>query len=201
MILAKGLVEAPVLDALFDITPLPRIEHALRALENPAVQKAMMESGTRMRQLARSEDEQRAIANSSPVNYRRFYVSCVAIGLVLRYNASAPYEWWAFVAANSKPSKKACKFCAEMRIVRAAREMRVMCIGGLLVLGERQPDARSGKLRNTLNPCPQCRDMMKHPDNRYLFRQRTLIMTSMPESQVQYMETLTKMYAAHGEQW
>ena len=83
--------------------------------------------------------------------------------------------------------------------MKAAREVRCSCIGGLVVVGELQPDGRSGKQRMTLDPCGECRDMMRSSDFRYLFRQRTLILTAQPLAQVWNLEPLSTMMAAHGE--
>ncbi|OGC87484.1 hypothetical protein A3C20_02450 [Candidatus Kaiserbacteria bacterium RIFCSPHIGHO2_02_FULL_55_25] len=201
MIVAQGLVEAPVLDALFKLTARPRPEDALRALREVDVQDAVLAAAQRMRHLAIEEDDARKERGQPLINYRRFYVGGVGIGVVLGRRYSTPYEWWVFAASNTKPSKKADKYCAEMRIIRAAKEVRCSCIGGIGVLGENQPDGRSGNLRKTLDPCGGCRDCMRHVGNRYLFRARTLIMTAQPLSQVRYVETLPKMMAAHGEKW
>lgn len=202
MILGKGIVEAPVLDALFALSRRPREEDALRALYDRKVQQATLCVAQRMRDLAKEEDETRAEKKTALVNYRRFYVGGVGIGLVHTGERHLPYEWWVFAAYNSKPSKKAKKFCAEMRIMRASREVPCTCIGGLTVLGENQPDGKSGILRKTLDPCGDCRDCMRHPDNRPRFRRNTLILTAKPLSQVPpYVEPLFKMMAAHKETW
>ncbi len=201
MIIAKKLIELPVLDALYKFSPRPAVEDALSAFKNPEVQNAALEVAQRMRELAREEDEVRTVQRKSLVNYRRFYVGGVGIGLVLSGRSKDPYEWWAFPAANSKPSKKATKFCAEMRIMKGAREGNCACIGGIAVLGENQPDGKSGKLRNTLDPCGDCRECMRHPHNKGRLRRSTLILTSKPMSQVHYIEPLFKMMAAHGETW
>lgn len=202
MIVAQGLVEAPVLDALFRLAPRPRPEDALRAFGERTVQDAAISVAQRMRELAKEEDEERlSKGRNSLINYRRFYVGGVGVGLVLSGNAKSPYEWWVFAASNTKPSKKATKFCAEMRIVRAAKDMHCTCIGGLVVVGENQPDGRSGKLRKTLDPCAECRDMLRRECNRHMLRQRTLIVTAKPHSQVRYVETIPRMMTAHGEKW
>ena len=201
MVLTKGLVEGPVLDALFKFERRPRTEDALHALHQPNVQEAALIVAQRMRQLAMQEDEERVAQHRSLVNYRRFYVGGVGIGLVLTGSRSHPYEWWAFAAMNSKPSKSAEKFCAEMRIMRAARETRCSCIGGFAIIGENQPDGKSGLLRRTLDPCAECRECMRHPDNQARLRRDTLILTSRPLSQVHYVEPIFKMMAVHRETW
>ncbi|HTR18825.1 MAG TPA: hypothetical protein VMH91_02490 [Candidatus Paceibacterota bacterium] len=189
------------MDELFKLTSRPRPEDALHALKEPNVQDAAIAVAERMRHLAMKEDKERSIQRRSLINYRQFYVGGVGIGLVLGGEKSSPYEWWVFAAVNSKPSKKATKFCAEMRIMRAARETRCGCIGGLVVIGENQPDGKSGLLRKTLDPCGDCRACMRHPDNRARFRRNTLILTAKPLSQVRYCEPLYKMMAAHEEGW
>ena len=201
MILTQGLVEGPVLDCLFKFASRPRPDDAVRALGEAAVQDAALAVAERMRQLAKQDDEERLVLHKSLNNYRRFYVGGLGIGVVTTGNYKYPYDWWAFAASNSKSSKNACKFCAEMRIIRAAKEVPCACVGGLVVLGENQPDGRSGELRKTLDPCGNCRDMMRAPENLYLFRRRTLIMTAKPLSQVRYVESLPKMMEAHGETW
>jgi hypothetical protein len=201
MIVSKEVVEAPVLESLFHLAKRPRPNDALLALRERSVQDATLEVAQKMRHIAMLEDERRAERKESPINYRKFYVAGVGIGLILSRNHRAPYEWWVFAAYNSKPSKKSCKFCAEMRIMRAAREVPFVCMGGLTVLGENQPDGRSGELRKTLDPCGDCRDMMRDEKFRYMFRKGTLICTARPLSQVRYVETLSVMMAAHREHW
>ncbi len=200
MILAKGsvVVEEPVLDALFKYARRPSHEDALRVLREPEVQETTIAVAERMRHLAMEEDAQRKKLHKSFVNYRQFYVGGVGIGLVL---AGDHYEWWVFAAVNSKSSKHDTKFCAEMRIMRAARETRCSCIGGLVVVGENQPDGRSGLLRKTIDPCAECRDCMRHPSNRPRFHRHTLILKSKPLGQVHYLETLQNMMAFHREAW
>lgn len=199
MIVTHGLVEAPVLDELFKLTPRPRPEDALLALREIPVQDAVLGAAQRMRHLAIQEDDERKKRGEALINYRRFYVGGVGIGVVLGRKPRVPYEWWVFAASNTKPSKKAHKYCAEMRIVRAAKEIRCTCIGGLGVLGENQPDGKSGALRKTLDPCGECRECMR--ENRYLFRTNTLVLTAQPLSQIRYVENLGKMMAAHNEKW
>jgi len=202
MIVAQGLIEAPVLEALFRLSTRPRPDDALRALRDVAVQDAALAVAQKMRRLAIEEDDARLHrGEKSLINYRRFYVGGVGIGLVLGRRSSVPYEWWVFAASNTKPSKKAKKYCAEMRIIRAAREHLCPCIGGLVVVGENQPDGKSGNLRKTLDPCGDCRECMRCQDNRYLFRRQTLIVTAQPLSQVRYVEALPKMMTAHSESW
>jgi len=201
MMLATRLVEAPVLDELFKLTKRPRPEDALLALREPGVRDATLAVAQHMRQLAMEEDAVRIAENKALINYRQFYVGSVAIGIVHAGRRSMPYDWWVFAAVNTKPSKKASKYCAEMRIMRAAREVPCGCIGGLTVLGENQPDGKSGILRKTLDPCGDCRECMRHPDNRPRFRRNSLIHTAKPLSQVSYVEELHKMMTAHGESW
>ncbi|MBI5644834.1 hypothetical protein HY970_01935 [Candidatus Kaiserbacteria bacterium] len=202
MIQAQGFVEAPLLDELFRLSKRPRPEDAQQALRDVRVQDTALAIAQKMRHLAMEEDATRAKSGERDrINYRGFYVGGVGIGVGLGRRSSVPYEWWAFAATNTKPSKKAAKYCAEMRIIRAAKEVRCVCIGGLVVLGENQPDGRSGELRKTLDPCGECRDCMRSPSNRYLFRQRTLIVTAQPLSQVRYVETLPRMMTAHHEKW
>lgn len=202
-IIAERLVERPVLDALFKFSNQPHHEDALNALRDRAVQDAAIEVAECIRSLAKAEDDERAQrGRKDRINYRRFYVGGVGIGLTLnRRGSGGPYEWWAFAASNTKPSKKASKYCAEMRIVRAAKDSLCSCLGGIVVVGENQPDGRSNKLRKTLDPCADCRDMMKSLENRYMFRKRSLIVTAKPLSQVRYVETIPKMMSAHGETW
>lgn len=202
MIVAQGLIEAPVLEELFRLSKRPDPDTALRALRDVGVQDAALGVAERVRSLAMQEDEKRlAEGRKDLINYRRFYVGGVGIGVVHASTRKVPYEWWAFAAANTKPSKKACKYCAEMRIVRAAKDVLCSCIGGLVVVGENQPDGRSGELRKTLDPCADCRDMMRAPENRYLFRAKSLIVTAKPRSQIRYVETLSTMMRAHRERW
>lgn len=202
VIVTQGLVEAPVLDALFKISQRPRPEDALHALRDVRVQDAALETAERMRHIAIKEDEARLKSGRKDlINYRRFYVGGVGIGVVHASHRKVPYEWWVFAASNTKPSKKATKYCAEMRIVRAAKEVLCSCLGGLVVVGENQPDGRSGALRNTLDPCAECRDMMRADCNKYMFRHNSLILTAKPLSQIRYVETLPKMMKAHGERW
>ena len=195
-------MEAPVLDELFRLAKRPRPEDAVQALRDVRVQDAALAAAERMRCLAKEEDEARILrGQKSLINYRRFYVGGGGIGVVLGRKSSSTYEWWVFAASNTKPSKKAHKYCAEMRIMRAAAESNCSCIGGFVVLGENQPDGRSGELRKTLDPCGDCRDCMRLIDNRGRLRHKTLIVTAKPLSQVRYVETLPKMMAAHHETW
>ena len=96
-----------------------------------------------MRHLAIEEDDARKERGEPLINYRRFYVGGVGIGVVLGRKRATPYEWWVFAASNTKPSKKADKYCAEMRIIRAAKEVRPL-YRRHRGLGENQPDGRSG---------------------------------------------------------
>ena len=203
MVVVKGLVEAPVLDALFKLSTRPTREDAWGAMGNRDVRSAAFQVAEKMREIAKEEDDARkGVGKKDLNNYRRFYVGAVGVGLILSdKDAAMQYEWFAFAAYNTKPSKKAGKFCAEMRIIRAARELRCCCMGGIAILGENQPDGRSGALRKTLDPCGECRDVMKADCNRFLFTRRTLIATAKPLSQLQYVETLPKVFAAHGEKW
>ena len=201
MIVAKSGLELPVIDELLKITKYPSPDDAVRALTYGRVQAAAIEAAERIRTMVREEDDERQLKRRSLINYRRFYVGGVGIGVSITGSNKHPYKWWAFVAANTKPSKAASKFCAEMRIMTAAREVRCSCIGGLVVVGELQPDARSGKQRMTLDPCPECRDMMRCDRYRHLFRTRSQIMTAQPLAQVLNLETLPEMMAFHGEEF
>lgn len=203
MPLIRERVEEPLLRELFKVSVRPLREHAYKALENERVRQSALDVAQHMREIARAEDDRRELVGKKDrVNWRRFYVGGVGIGLTFtNADTRAPYAWFAFAAYNTKPSAKASKCCAEMRILRAAREVRCICIAGLVVVGENQPDGRSKKDRGTLDPCADCRDMMRHPDFRYLFARKTLILTSQPLSQVPRMETLEDMMKAHGETW
>jgi hypothetical protein len=207
MVVTEGFVGAPVLEALFAISVRPSREDAYAALNNEAVRTAAIRVAQKMRHIAIEEDNRREEEakkkkqKPSLINYRRFYVGGVGIGLTLGRSSKVPYEWWTFPAYNTKVSKNDKKFCAEMRIMRAAREVTCACIGGFVVVGENQPDGRSGKLRKTLDPCGDCRDCMRHEDNAYLLSPNTLIVTSQPLSQLSGCETLRAMMRAHGERW
>lgn len=199
--LSQGYLEGPVLDALAKYAPRPRERDALKALSNEEVRGTALCLAEKVRNLARDHDEKTlAGGGKSIINYRGFYVASVGVGLKLGRNAGQAYEWWAFAAVNSKPTKKAEKYCAEMRVIRAARDTRCSCIGGLVVIGENQPDQRSGKVRNTLNPCGECRDFMRS-QGQHMLRPRSLIVTKLPVSQYSYEEPLRQMMSFHGETW
>ncbi len=197
----KKLLEAPILDALNEFEKRPDQRAALSALNVAHVLAAAFDVANEIRRLAREEDDRREARKESLINYRRFYVGGIGIGVMLGRSRRTPYEWWVFGAANTKPSKKADKYCAEMRIIRAAKEVRCAHIGGLVVVGENQPDKRSGLERRTLDPCPECRDYMRHPCHRHMFSPRTRIATQQPLSQFWKVETLSEMMAAHKERW
>lgn len=202
MITLSRPIEQPLYDLLHRRFPRPTSRDALQCLQDEEVQDAAVKLAEEMRKLAIVEDEHRKQQKKPPINWRNFYVSSVGIGIMLSPQPKrSPYDWFVFSAFNSKPSKKADKYCAEMRVMRAAKSSRCVCLGGLVVVALPQADSRSGKNGITLDPCPECRDMIRSEKFRYLYRDTTLLLTAQPESQVRALRRLPQLMSDHNEKW
>ncbi|OGG47693.1 hypothetical protein A2761_02230 [Candidatus Kaiserbacteria bacterium RIFCSPHIGHO2_01_FULL_51_33] len=195
-------VEDPLLAVLLRLFPHPTVKDAMNCLKIEQVQDAAVRVAERARQFAIDEDERRRTKGGKDlINYRGFYVGAVGIGLILSpWQGPYPYTWFAFAAFNTKPSKKARKYCAEKRLMRGARKNRCTCLGGLAVSGELQPDGRSGIQGLNLDPCGACRDDAAG-EYRSLFRNGTLLLTAQPGSQFREVKTMSQLMEAHGEKW
>ena len=202
MFTVKRPIEEPLVLALMNFKASPRPEDALRALHDNEVRHVAIEVAQEARRLVMAEDAHRKEAQRELINYREYYVTSVEIGLTLNRSADPrrPYAWHSFASFNTKASKKACKYCAEMRIMRACREAHCVCIGGLVVIGVPQPDGRSGVMGTTLDPCESCRDLMRE-EYRHLFRDDTLLVTAQPESQFHMVRTIPELMLTHNEEW
>lgn len=202
MITLSKPVDNPLLGALRKFFPNPRAENAISCLRVEEMQDLGIRAAEEARRLAAAEDDARlAVGKRTLLNYRRFYVGGVGIGLILSPWSHRTYEWVTFAAFNTKGSKKDKKCCAEMRIMKGARSSHWICIGGLVVVGELQPDGRSGVQGLALDPCEACRDMMRSPENRYLFRDRSLLLTAQPESQIRVLRSIPELMKTHNEEW
>lgn len=202
MITVSEPIEQPLLAALYRRSPRPMLRDAMECLKDEEVQNLAVSVAERARKLAMEEDDQRLLVKKSLINYRRFYVGGVGIGLTLsQFPGQRPYEWFVFAAFNTKPSKKASKYCAEMRIMKACRDVRCSCVGGFVVVGERQPDGRSGVQGMTLDPCEACRDQMRCDKYRSMIRRTTLLLTAQPQSQIRNLKTIPDLMRIHGEEW
>jgi hypothetical protein len=201
VVLASRQIEGPLLGVLSAYRRRPTEDHLLRCFRIETVQEAAIKVAEEIRVVAMREDARRKSRRESLINYRAFYVGGVGVGLVLSPYSSRTYDWWAFAAYNTKPSKKACKFCAEMRIMAGARSAMCICLGGLAVVGVPQPDGRSNVLGLTLDPCEACRDEMRSQKYRTLFRSTTLVLTAQPESQLSQLRPLGELMRTHGETW
>lgn len=202
MITLQQPIEGPLLAALYRRFPKPTVRDAVQSLFEEDIQNAAICVAEKARGLAIVEDRQRAVIKKPLHNYREFYVGGVGIGLRLSpWPGQRPYEWYVFGAFNTKPSKKAKKFCAEMRIMKSFQSSRCVCIGGLVVVGELQPDGRSGVRGMTLDPCEACRDDMRSEDYRYLFRNQTQLLTALPSSQIRQIKSVPELMRVHAEDW
>lgn len=194
--------EGHLFDALFSLSKRPTQADAYECLRDKRVSCAAIKLAEEMRRYAIEEDRERSRHKKTLLNYRRFYVASVGIGIVPAKRSERRFDWWAFPAHNTKSSPKVPKFCAEMRVMRAARESTCTCIGGIVVIGERQPDGRSGIIRPIgLDPCEACRDCMRSKENRHLFGKKTLVLTGQPLAQVHHLEPIPELMKAHGEPW
>ncbi len=194
--------EGELFEALFSFSSKPTFDHAFNCFTNEKVQRCTITLAELSRQYALEVDRERSRTKEKPINYRHFYVGGVGIGLVPAKRSKRRYDWWAFSAFNTKSSQRAEKYCAEMRIMRAARAVSCACIGSIAVIGERQSDGRSGVIRPIgLDPCEACRDCMRKPENRMMFAAKTRILTGQPLAQHHSIETIPQMMAAHKEVW
>lgn len=201
MITLSQPVEGPLLAVLYKRFPNPTIRDAQQCLQNEEIQDVAVCIAEKIRKLAMKEDEERLRSRKSLNNYRQFYVGGVGIGLILSPWSRRPYEWYVFGAYNTKPSKRAKKFCAEMRIMKSFKSARCVCMGSLVVIGELQPDGRSQVKGLTLDPCEACRDDMRSEDYRYLYRDQTQLLTALPSSQTRTLKSIPELMKVHGEDW
>lgn len=196
----RHAIEEPLVEALRTYVANPTQHDLMRCLNVAAVQDATVRVAETVRSVAIREDDARLAQGANLLNYRRFYVGAVGIGLVMSSSARRPYTWWTFAAYNTKPSKRACKFCAEKRIMAGARAALCIRLGGLAVVGVPQPDGRSNIQSPTLHPCETCRDDMRSVAFRTLFSPETKILTAQPLSQEREPHTLSKLMRFHKEE-
>jgi len=201
MVLVVGQIEEPLIRALLKYTTRPVHNHLMRCFQVEEVREAAIKVAEDVRSLAIEEDARRKLTKKSLVNYREFYVGGVGVGLVLSPYGNRTYDWWVFAAYNTKPSKKACKFCAEKRIMCGARIAMCIGLGGLAVVGVPQPDGRSNVRGLTLDPCEACRDDMRSKEFRTLFLPTTSILTAQPGSQMIRFQQVSELMVTHGEVW
>lgn len=203
MVLITEQVEAPLLWALSKRYPHPKADDPFNCYKDSEIQDLLFKVAEDYRKIAIREDAARKLQKKSLINWREFYVGAVGVGLVMsaRPRRGHAYDWWAFGAFNTKTSSKDCKFCAEKRIMRGARKSLCGTIGTLVVVGISQPDGRSGRQGPALDPCETCRDNMRSPEYRTLFRANTSLLVAQPGSQVRYYRPLARMMNDHEERW
>jgi hypothetical protein len=200
--MATGIerLEQPLLELLFTYSAKPTPSDSWNCVGQQPILDAAVFLAEEMRRVAMEKDDENRRLKRPPINYRQFYVGAVGIGVLPSKSRKQRFEWFAFPAWNTKPHANAPKYCAEMRIIRSAREQSCICLGSLVVIGERQSDKRSGISREWgIDPCDACRDCMKR--KKRLFRATTRIITAQPRSQLPHMETLPELMKAHGEKW
>ncbi|MBI2610545.1 hypothetical protein HYW60_01240 [Candidatus Kaiserbacteria bacterium] len=200
MVIISGRIEEPLLDALFRFSSNPTLREAAQSLLREDIQDAAVFVAEQVRLIAAREDEERRRQKRPLINWREFYVGSVGIGLTPAKRSKRRFDWFAYAAWNTKPHRNVEKYCGEMRIMRAAKDVRCRHIGGLVVVGESQYDGGSGIQRWTLDPCEACRQLMREKYRR-LFRQDTLVLTAQPVSQLRILKTIPRLMHDHGESW
>lgn len=139
-------------------------------------------------------------ANVQRLQYRSFFVGGMGIGLVPF--SGWRYSWFVRGAWNTKPTQKSCKFCAEMRIMRAAREhtcahlLRVFTSGmpreeDVLVVGG---DPEKALLR----VCEACRELIrgKYSD---LFIPESQFISARPDCAVCSIHSVEELRKHNGD--
>lgn len=193
-------LEQPLHDLLLKFSAKPTPADSWNCISELPILETAVYLAEQMRHIAMERDKINKELKRTPINYRQFYVGAVGIGVLPSKSRKQRFEWFAFPAWNTKPHPNAPKYCAEMRIIRSAREQSCVCIGTMVVVGERQSDKRSGISREWgIDPCHECRDCMRR--KKKLFRASTRIVTGQPQIQVPHVETLPELMQAHGEKW
>ena len=144
--------------------------------------------GVDIRQFISSAEKIRSTARS----HRDFAVGCVGVS-----KASGCVS--TFEAANSRPDPSYPKNCAEMRVLRMAKEAGVELLA-ILVIGDPQPDERSGVVSPTLHPCGECRDKMEAEVGRVggAVRLGTPIFTVRASDHFMECHTVEELFRVHG---
>lgn len=201
LVLKQQSFEAKLLGLLLKYYPNPTREDALTCFKHQEISDEAIKAAEAYRKLAQREDEIRKLQKKTLINYREFYVGSVFIGLIQSPNSKRKYEWCVFGAFNTKPSKRAEKYCAEKRNMRSARKAVCALVGAICVVGVAQPDGRSGVVSDVLDPCGECRDDLRSFQYFTLFTRKTQVLLAQPGSQTAVLKSMEGLMTDHREIW
>lgn len=143
-------------------------------------------------------DRAREAANKHAASWRDFRVGCAAFAWDPKRHALADFgeRWKVITAANMKPVEGEQNICCERLAIGTARNAEYERIIGLVVVGEPQPDHRSGLITPTLHPCYHCRTfMLAMPETNR--EPLTIITAHLEDDGVHELYSLTELVKIH----
>ncbi|MEK7169844.1 MAG: hypothetical protein AAB767_00980 [Patescibacteria group bacterium] len=135
------------------------------------------------------------------LQYRRFFVGGVGIGLIP--TKGGRFSWCVRGAWNTKHRPKGRKFCAEMRIMHAARDRRIKCqhLVGIYTVGvPREEDLvpLGRPVLGLLRVCEACRALIRG-EHRELFIPETSFVSYNPETRQRSHHSLEEIISVNGD--
>lgn len=139
-------------------------------------------------------------AEVQTLQYRKFFVGGMGIGLI-PFNEWR-YSWFVRGGWNTKPTQNSCKFCAEMRIMRAAKKhgctrlLRVYTSGMPREEDMKAVGGDSGKA--LLRVCEACRELIRGK-YKELFIPESCFVTVRPDSSDCSVQSVEELRNGNGD--